>query len=164
MPAFETNAPRGWMGDAKRGAALGRVNILPDLRTPAELRAAAIAADQHARDADRLKAARRTPDTFAPAAWIEARDYFMAERDAALAAIPAAEGRAHGAVKITLQRVRLNSGGYDSCGSYWGRGAPLYWAASDTAAVEYDATFRASSRDAAKAIVRQTFPNARFYN
>ena len=27
---------------------------------------------------------------------------------------------------VTLQRVRLNSGGYDSCGCYFGLGMPLY--------------------------------------
>ena len=29
-------------------------------------------------------------------------------------------------IKVYLQRVRLNNGGYDSTGSYWGTGAPLY--------------------------------------
>lgn len=28
---------------------------------------------------------------------------------------------------MTLQRVRLNSGGYDRGGAYWGIGQPLYW-------------------------------------
>lgn len=30
--------------------------------------------------------------------------------------------------KFYLQRVRINSGGYDSGGAYWGIGSPLYWA------------------------------------
>lgn len=49
----------------------------------------------------------------------------------------------------TLRRIRLNSGGYDSTGSYWGHGQPLY---------EYEqvnnpdnsGTLRASTREAAK--------------
>ncbi len=29
--------------------------------------------------------------------------------------------------KLTVSRVRLNSGGYDSHGGYWGGGAPLFY-------------------------------------
>lgn len=32
--------------------------------------------------------------------------------------------------RFYLRRVRLNSGGYDDFGSYWGCGAPLYQAES----------------------------------
>lgn len=28
---------------------------------------------------------------------------------------------------FTLRRIRLNNGGYDRGGAYWGVGAPLYW-------------------------------------
>ena len=64
-------------------------------------------------------------------------------------------------VKVSLQRIRLNSGGYDSGGAYWGLGRPLYWAGSDIGAV--DIWFRASDRAAAKVHVRASFPNATFY-
>ena len=65
-------------------------------------------------------------------------------------------------VKVSLRRIRLDSGGYDSGGAYWGIGAPLYWAASEDGAV--DMWFRARDRDSAKAIVREKHPGAVFYN
>jgi hypothetical protein len=64
-------------------------------------------------------------------------------------------------VKVSLRRIRLNNGGYDSGGAYWGLGGPLYWAGSDCGTV--DLWFRAGDRNAAKAHVRDTFPNATFY-
>jgi hypothetical protein len=33
--------------------------------------------------------------------------------------------------KVTLFRVRINSGGYDDGGAYWGVGKPLYCATDD---------------------------------
>lgn len=63
--------------------------------------------------------------------------------------------------KVSLRRVRINSGGYDSGGAYWGLGQPLYWAGSDCGAV--DLFFRAPGRDAAKAHVLGRFPNVWFY-
>lgn len=63
--------------------------------------------------------------------------------------------------RISLRRERLDSGGYDSSGSYWGIGSPLYWAADDSGA--YEEWFRASDREAAKEHVRETYPAARFY-
>lgn len=89
----------GWMGDPKRGAALGR--------GPAKL-----------------------PDADAP--------------------------------KIELRRVRLNNGGYDTGGAYWGIGEPLYWMSNADSTIEE--FFRAANRQAAKDYVRQTYPKARFYN
>ncbi len=64
-------------------------------------------------------------------------------------------------VNVSLQHIRLNNGGYDSGGAYWGLGQPLYWAGSDNGAV--DLWFRASDRAAAKAHVLASFPNASFY-
>ena len=54
----------------------------------------------------------------------------------------AALGRAsyHGkpeSLKFTLKRIRLDSGGYDAGGAYWGVGEKLYWACSDDQKVEY---------------------------
>lgn len=62
-------------------------------------------------------------------------------------------------VQWSLQRVRLNAGGYDSGGAYWGVGQPLYWASAG----EADMFFRAATRQDAKAYVRETYPAARFY-
>lgn len=65
-------------------------------------------------------------------------------------------------VKFSLRRVRLNSGGYDSGGAYWGIGKPLYWASNADGTAEM--FFRASTRGDAKTVVRERYPNARFWN
>jgi hypothetical protein len=72
------------------------------------------------------------------------------------------------AYKVSLQRVRLDSGGYDNAGAYWGIGKPLYWACGeapgDTAdKLGFEMFFRAADRDAAKAMVKERYPEARFY-
>lgn len=63
--------------------------------------------------------------------------------------------------KVTLKRVRLNSGGYDAQGVYYGTGAPLYWAWNNDGSL--DVTFRAHNREAAKEHVRSMLSSARFY-
>jgi hypothetical protein len=63
--------------------------------------------------------------------------------------------------KWSLCRVRLDSGGYDNGGAYWGIGAPLWHACTEDG--ESELFFRAHDRDAAKAHVREANPNARFY-
>ena len=63
--------------------------------------------------------------------------------------------------KMTLRHVRLNGGGYDRNGTYFGLGAPLYWYADEGGNV--DAMLRASCREVAKAKIRSLFPNVRFY-
>lgn len=98
-PDYSTRDPKGWCGDPKRGAALGR------------------------------------------------HTYQNAPRDTA--------------DKFTLQRVRLGLG-YDRLGTYWGHGAPLYWCANEAGTVDF--CLRAGNREAAKALVRKDYPNARFYN
>ena len=80
--------------------------------------------------------------------------------------------------KFHLVRVRINSGGYDSGGAYWGRGEPLYWACTDeefetTASLVYgfaapeimavDLYVRANDREDAKVAVRTQYPNAIFF-
>jgi hypothetical protein len=96
IPNYKTHDPRGWCGDPKRGAALGRC-------------------------------------------------YINGEYD----------GR-----PMVLQHIRLDSGGYDVLGTYWGLGERLYWAASQNGEVEL--TFRANNRDSAKAYVRGRYPEAKF--
>jgi len=58
--------------------------------------------------------------------------------------------------KLHLHRVRLDNGGYDPGGAYWGIGQPLYCAWNDDGEAAY---VRASDRAAAKAM----FPNARWF-
>jgi hypothetical protein len=62
--------------------------------------------------------------------------------------------------KIYLRRVRLDSGGYDSGGAYWGLGAPL-WEAMDQDG--NGRIFRARDRATAKVLICDDFPGATFY-
>lgn len=99
-PSYGTNDPKGWCGDPKRGAALGRATInkseIETFNTP-----------------------------------------------------------------LTLRRVRLDSGGYDSNGTYFGIGQPLFWCASNDGTV--DMTFRAANRNEAKSIMLRKCHQAKFY-
>jgi hypothetical protein len=62
--------------------------------------------------------------------------------------------------RLYLRRVRLDSGGYDSGGAYWGIGAPL-WVAMDQ---DGDCIFlRASTRNAAKMQILKDMEDAQFY-
>ena len=66
--------------------------------------------------------------------------------------------------KFHLQKVKLDSGGYDSGGAYWGlrmRGEALYWAVN-----EYETIHRfidAKDRAHAKRLIRAEFARARIY-
>lgn len=64
-------------------------------------------------------------------------------------------------VKVSLRCVRLDAGGYDSGGAYWGLGQPLYYAGSDDGRV--DMWFRACSRDGAKQYVQGKYAFVTFY-
>lgn len=61
---------------------------------------------------------------------------------------------------LHLQRVRLNSGGYDAGGAYWGLGAPLWFVQDQDGNSQF---LRAGDRAAAKAKIREDWPDARFY-
>ena len=66
--------------------------------------------------------------------------------------------------KFNLQIVRLDAGGYDSGGAYWGlrhRGESLYWAINENETIER--FFDAKGREDAKRILREEFPNCKFY-
>lgn len=62
--------------------------------------------------------------------------------------------------RVSLRRIRINRSGYDSGGAYWGLGQPLYWAGTDDGRAEL--FFRASTREAARMHVSQTWPGVRF--
>ncbi len=70
-------------------------------------------------------------------------------------------------IKFHLVRIRLNSGGYDSDGGYWGvgdGGNKLYRAYGDDAEyIEQGLYLRAFSRDDAKKKVILKFPSAKFF-
>lgn len=61
---------------------------------------------------------------------------------------------------LSLQRIPINSGGYDRGGAYWGLGAPLWYVADQDGNSQF---FRAASREAAKAKILADWPDARFY-
>jgi len=86
--------------------------------------------------------------------------------------------------RLYLRKIRLNDGGYDCNGTYFGHAEPLYWCSSDGEfgvfaklsdsyppgapshdwlTFEIDFMIRAPSREAAKAEVRSIYPNARFF-
>jgi len=73
--------------------------------------------------------------------------------------------RAHGeGAKIHLVHIRLDSGGYDSGGAYWGFGAPLYYAYFEDSEGETNKCFfRASSRETAKKELRAYESELKFY-
>lgn len=62
--------------------------------------------------------------------------------------------------RLHLQRVPINSGGYDRGGAYWGLGAPLWCVMDQDGNTQY---FRAASRDAAKAQILAEWQGARFF-
>ena len=66
-------------------------------------------------------------------------------------------------VRMHLARVRLNQGGYDSGGAYWGTGAPLYCAWGDGPEEVQEVYLRALTHEDAKCKVREQFPRATFY-
>jgi hypothetical protein len=71
--------------------------------------------------------------------------------------------------KVSLQRIRLNSGGYDAMGRYYGTGQRLYYYFCEDAPKHVlcrDGFFRASDRSAAKAHVRSLplMSECKFYN
>lgn len=61
--------------------------------------------------------------------------------------------------KVHLRHVRLDLGGYDKGGAYWGLGQPLWCAWNDEAEV----FFRADSRGVAQKYLLAKSPEVRFY-
>ena len=64
--------------------------------------------------------------------------------------------------RFYLQKARLDSGGYDQGGAYWGLGEPVYIAQDEDDTIQR--TYRATSRAHAKQQLRAEFPHARFFN
>jgi hypothetical protein len=84
-----------------------------------------------------------------------------ASRGAAMGRATIHDAPADAAVKLTLRRIRLDSGGYDPNGTYFGTGTPLYWYADEDGTI--DAMLRANTREEAKTQIRKRYPNARFF-
>jgi len=98
QPDYCKNDPKGWCGDPKRGAALGRFPI-------------------HLED------------------------------------------KAVFSERLYLTRIRLDAGGYDKNGTYWGHGRALYWCANKDNTVDF--CFRAEGHEGAKAVVLGMYPKAK---
>ncbi|MEL7519943.1 MAG: hypothetical protein AAFN48_13425 [Pseudomonadota bacterium] len=71
--------------------------------------------------------------------------------------------------KFYLVRVRLDNGGYDSGGVYWGHGEPLWrYEAADLVYAPGNLGLpsgfvRAVNRDAARRCIREDYPKSRFF-
>lgn len=72
---------------------------------------------------------------------------------------PTVRGPAEYAGRLSLQRVRLDSGGYDRNGTYFGHGDPLYWYADSDGTI--DGMLRAKDRADARAAVLAMYPSAK---
>lgn len=59
-----------------------------------------------------------------------------------------------------LQRIRLDSGGYDSGGAYWGHGQPLYFVQDQDGNSQF---MRAADRSDAKRKLTDKWPGCRFF-
>lgn len=62
--------------------------------------------------------------------------------------------------KFYLRHVRLDAGGYDSGGAYWGHHLQLWCVQDQDSNIVY---LRAATRKAAKALVLDDWPDATFY-
>lgn len=71
------------------------------------------------------------------------------------------------AIKFRLYRMRIDSGGYDEGGAYWGTGneriGHMYHAYGDGPENSGEVFVRAKDRNEAKTKVKEYFPNAKFF-
>ena len=70
-------------------------------------------------------------------------------------------------VRLSLVRLVMVDGAYDTGGAYWGGWTPgaggMYRAIGDASETVVELFVRARTRDEAKAIIRQKLPEATFY-
>lgn len=74
---------------------------------------------------------------------------------------PAIKGEANYDGRLYVRRVRLNNGGYDRNGTYFGQGAPLYWVSSPDSDIDF--MERGHGRDHVAVRVAARYPNAKIY-
>jgi hypothetical protein len=63
-------------------------------------------------------------------------------------------------IKFGCKRVKLNNGGYDSAGCYWGNGSPLYCAMAEDGSETY--YVRALTRNIAKRTLESDYSGIKF--
>ena len=61
--------------------------------------------------------------------------------------------------KLTIKRTKIDSGGYDKNGTYFGIGNPLFWVSDDDGDVDY--MIRAYDREEARNKVLGKYPKAK---
>lgn len=66
-------------------------------------------------------------------------------------------------IKLHLTRMRIDAGGYDTGGAYWGIGDHMYCAEGETDTESARIFVRAKNRQDAKAKILRKLPNASFY-
>lgn len=181
---------RGYMGDRKRGASMGRGNrdaetLRKNAREEVERLERQLEAYQSGGDSHMYG---REGAPFKDLAAALARyESLLAPARAELESLEAAAGD----TRFHLRKVRLDSGGYDQGGAYWGHGGELFEAwngAGDFMTVrvysdDRSAAFKArggvpigepdweafrnwhrdGSREAAKDAVREDYPDAIFF-
>lgn len=171
-----TRADRGYMGDRSRGASMGRGDIDPHTvikRLREEIADDTSRADDHESD-PHLDWHIWPAGSDARADMIGAARSRVTKNQARLDALicwtePTTMPRVH------LAEIRLDSGGYDTGGAYWGHGGWPWEAWTDDGAyyqtgrvyrADIAATFASvggAVRETAKRAVRESLPDARFY-
>ena len=63
-------------------------------------------------------------------------------------------------IKLYLQKLRINKGGYDDHGVYYGVGRPVYTYYSDNEPITGEV--RAIDREDAKCLIEEKYPNKEF--
>jgi hypothetical protein len=67
-------------------------------------------------------------------------------------------------IKLQMIKLRIDSGGYDQGGAYWGLGEPVYWAGQGLGPDAPIQIFvRGKTREDAKTKVRNLVPGASFF-
>jgi len=136
---------RGWQGNPARGAAMGRVDSGPHV----DLETARYRAAIYQRWIDAARGA-------GSLSWKANRDVAESEIERFEREIAAKTPR-----QFYLRQIPLDSGGYDSGGSYWGHGERLYrFESVDGAAEGY---LRADRRPGAMVEIRKSYPAAVFF-
>ena len=79
-------------------------------------------------------------------------------RGAALGRPTITDAAADAPIRLSVSHVRLNDGGYDCNGTYFGEGRPLYWVHDQDGLVDF--VLRAWNRDEAVMQAREDYPNA----
>lgn len=67
------------------------------------------------------------------------------------------------ALRFSVTETRLDNGGYDRTGRYYGVGRRLYSAFAEDGKDDIEMEFRAAGRDEALDVVKTCYPDATFY-